>query len=148
MIHSQSIECAHQDCAHQDGTVFYFHRGKRPTGSVDDDFGQFCRGTAWKPATNIYRDEENVYVILDLSGIDSDCVDIQCCETTLEVSGQRIAPPPPLMCGPLTVLQMEIDHGPFCVKVQFDFTLDADEISAEYDKGQLQLTIPYTKEEK
>ncbi len=141
MTHNPEIECAHQD-----GVAFYFHRSGRASETPGDEFRQFGRAEAWKPAMNIYRDAENVYVILDLSGVDSDGVGIQCCETVLQISGQRNAPPPPTTCGPVTVLQMEIDHGPFRVRVEFDFALDSAAIQADYDRGLLQLTIPYTKE--
>ncbi len=142
MNHNHDIECAHKD-----GAAFYFHRGSKPQGATDDGFGQLSRGEAFKPAMNIYRDDCAVYVVLDLAGVDPDTVNLQCCETALEISGQRIAPPPPKPCSEVTVLQMEIDHGPFRVRVEFDFALDSAAIEAEYDKGLLQLTIPYTTKE-
>ncbi len=142
MNHNPDIKCAHQD-----GVVFYYHRGAKSSEPPGDEFGQCSRAEAWKPAMNIYRDAQHVYVVLDLAGVDTEHVDIQCCESALVISGQRIAPPPPESCEEVTVLQMEIDHGPFRVRVEFDFDLDSAAIQAEYDRGLLQLTIPYTTKE-
>lgn len=102
----------------------------------------YCPGETWKPHLNIYEDDRNFYVVVDLAGTGTQAIELECREGQLIFSGHRPTPPPPEVHGKLKMLHMEIDHGRFTRVLELPPEVDADGIEAIYRTGQLLVTLP------
>lgn len=108
----------------------------------DDQFHEYCPGHTWSPAINVYEDDENIYVIVDLAGVGTQAIDLDFRDGRLIISGHRPSPPPPEVRGRLHVRHMEIDHGHFCRELAITEPIDPEGIQAVYRTGQLLVTLP------
>jgi HSP20 family protein len=112
------------------------------TGEGQADYHRYCPGETWKPAVNLYEDDANYYVVVDLSGSGSQSIEVHYHEGELIVAGHRPTPPPPACVGELRLHHMEIDHGQFQRAVRMPANIKVDEIDAIYRTGQLLITVP------
>ena len=95
-------------------------------------YHRFCPAESWTPAINVYEDDEQYYVVVDLAGVTGDQVDIQVNPRgELMLAGRRDLPEP---CdgpkGNLRLHLMEIDHGEFCRTIELPEDADLDRIEA------------------
>ncbi|MBS3821974.1 MAG: Hsp20 family protein [Planctomycetes bacterium] len=119
-------------------------RAPRAAGSADvrASYHAYCPGETWKPAVNLYEDEVNYYVVVDLSGTGSHAIEVHYHDGELTIAGHRPTPPPPECVGELKLHHMEIDHGKFQRSVRMPADVDVDTIDAVYRTGQLLITLP------
>lgn len=111
--------------------------------TLGSNFRRFCPGEAWVPAVNVYETKDNYYVVVDLSGVDGQKIDIRVDEdkALLVISGSRELPPPAPK-GHVKLLLMEIDHGAFCRSLDLPANADVEGIGASYKCGLLTITLP------
>jgi HSP20 family protein len=97
------------------------------------------------PAVNIWVDEQEAIVTVELAGIDPENLDISVQGDNLTLSGAR---------DQETLQENEAYHrkerngSRFARTLQLPFRIDADGIDARYDKGILMITAPRTAEDK
>lgn len=121
---------------------------RRIKRTIDDvmsgRYRQFCHDGEeyWQPAVNIYSNDSFNYVVVDISGMSLDSMNVQAASGELTISGDRASPQPPKHNGPVKVLHMEIDHGRFCRKVKLPEDADVDAITAKYKNGLLVIEVP------
>jgi HSP20 family protein len=118
---------------------------RRMTRWVDNVLGQmhqkFCPVESWTPSVNLYESSNDYHIVVDLAGVQSDQIDLVVEQNVLTISGERPCPRHPVK-GDCRMRLMEIDHGPFCRKVQLPGDVDVDAIDARYRGGLLTIDLP------
>jgi len=94
----------------------------------------------WNPAADLYETRDEVVVILEVSGVDPDSLEVTLEGTVLRVQGRRGGPPPRKNC--VALLQMEIEYGPFDRLFTVPADLDGDAANARLDNGFLEIHVP------
>lgn len=104
-------------------------------------------GTASRPAVmpmDAYRDGSSFVVHLDLPGVDAGSIDLTVEQNVLTVHAER---KPPLGESAERVVG-ERSYGVFSRQLFLGDTLDAEQLSADYDAGVLTITIPIAERAK
>jgi HSP20 family protein len=103
--------------------------------------GFTARRGGYRPPVDCFRTEDPpaVTVVVDLSGIDPDDVEITVSERTVRIAGVRRRPRHE---GRVSYRQMEIEYGPFCRRVSLAEDVDPEQAEAHYDRGQLRIVMP------
>jgi len=112
-------------------------------GRVSDEvnrlFGSRHAAEVAGPFLNLWADEHNVYVEVDLPAIDTAKLDISIAEgNQLTIQAER---PAPEIAGAVWVRQ-ERPVGKFSRTVTLPVLVDADKVEARYELGVLKLTLP------
>ena len=108
-------------------------------------FSQFRPGKEWAPAVNLYEDETRYYMIVDLAGVKAKQIDLRVEDGVIILAGERPSPGVPESKGLKRLHLMEIEHGPFCRKIELpgDAALEnVEAIEAWYRSGYLCVEIP------
>lgn len=128
-----------------------------PFGEVNDlvrrtfgDFGSQLlsarEGTEWAPAMDAYTKDNELHVRLEVPGIDPDAdVDIEVDNGILRVSGERRHEETTEGNG---WFRRESRYGRFERRVGLPEGVSADDISASYEAGILDITIPVPEKPK
>ncbi|MBW2057701.1 MAG: Hsp20/alpha crystallin family protein [Deltaproteobacteria bacterium] len=95
--------------------------------------------TVWVPAVDIYENERNVLVLVDMAGVDPDQTKITLENQTILITGQRPRPSPG---GVVRIHQMEIDAGVFKRRIPLPGPVDSDSIECTYKDGLLRIVLP------
>lgn len=106
------------------------------------DFRKYRPDEAWSPAVNLCEDEDCYTVIVELSGVQANQINLQIRGRTLMLSGFREVPLASEPCETTQVCHMEIDHGPFSRSVPLPKEVDPDKIEARYRNGYLWIRVP------
>jgi len=94
----------------------------------------------WAPAINIYECDENYWVVMDLSGVHAEDIDIRAEDGKMHISGVR--PTPEMPHAQMCMHLMEIDHGPFARVLDMPPDANDQAIKATYRFGYLRIRIP------
>ena len=78
-------------------------------------------------------------MLVDLSGIDPNDVEITVSERTVSIAGVRRRPRHE---GRVSYRQMEIEYGAFCRRVSLAEDVDPEQAEAHYERGQLRIVMP------
>lgn len=97
---------------------------------------------AWTPCLNLYEDRAAYHVVVDLSGVAVEEIELELHKGRLTISGHRQPPRPPNVQGEVKLHHMEIDHGPFCRKLNLPSDVIEEDIAAVYRSGQLHISLP------
>ncbi len=123
------------------GEMDVLHRRmERMMENVLQRHGASSAPAQWNPAADLYETRDQVVVILEVSGVDSDSLEVTLEGTVLRVQGRRGGPPPRKDC--VALLQMEIEYGPFDRLFTVPANLDGDTAHARLDDGFLEIQIP------
>ena len=95
----------------------------------------------FRPQVDCVRsgDPPQLTIIVELSGVDPECVKIVAGERMLVVAGERRRPE---LEKPVSWMQMEIEYGPFSRKIPLSEDVDPGRATATYERGLLQITLP------
>jgi HSP20 family protein len=106
--------------------------------------GFIARRGGYRPAVDCFRTEDPpaVTVLVDVSGIDPDDVEISVSERTVSITGVRRRPRHE---GRVSYRQLEIEYGTFCRRVSLAEDVDPEEAEAHYDRGQLRIVLPLAR---
>ena len=122
-----------------------FERMRR---EVDELFGEVFdphrRRAAFSPAVDVFYvgDPPRAVVHAELAGVNPDEVKVEVRGRELVLLGRRL---PPQAKGRL-YQQLEIEHGSFRRVVPLGADVDADNASAHYEDGILEITLPLVTE--
>ena len=122
-----------------------FERMRR---EVDELFGEVFdphrRRAAFSPAVDVFYvgDPPRAVVHAELAGVNPDEVKVEVRGRELILLGRRL---PPQAKGRL-YQQLEIEHGSFRRVVPLGADVDADNASAHYEDGILEITLPLVTE--
>jgi len=94
--------------------------------------------SAWVPATDILAQGDDLVIRVELAGVDPDDVDLSFSHGVLTVSGTRRPGPSD---GSADFLIRERFYGEFRRVITLPEGTDADQISAEFDDGLVEITV-------
>lgn len=109
---------------------------------VGPTYHKYCPAESWTPSLNVYEADDHYCVVVELSGMSPEKIDLKLDKGTLVLSGDRASPPLADNSRPGRVHLMEIDHGRFCRSVEVPGDVDGEAISATYRGGYLFIRLP------
>jgi HSP20 family protein len=109
------------------------------------DFIWSCRGVptkVWVPAADMYENESQVTILVDMAGVDPDRVKISLEKRGILITGERLSPSP---IGVVRIHQMEIDAGMFRRWISLPAPVEFENIQCTYRDGLLRIVLPKKK---
>lgn len=97
---------------------------------------------SWQPPVDVYESEEELYMYVDLAGVNKDSLSVIADEQQVRINGVRQLP---LQSSIACVHQLEIELGSFDRTVSLPATVDVDRVSSVYFEGILVVTLPKRK---
>ncbi len=99
----------------------------------------------WMPLTDIYEDKDKFTLKVDLPGIKKEDVKISYANGNLTISGERVqeSETKDAKCH-----RMEKSYGKYFRSFSLPELIQADKINAEFNNGQLTITVPKSEEAK
>jgi HSP20 family protein len=101
--------------------------------------------SSFAPAVDVYEDEHNVTLKIEVPGIDEKDIDIQLENNTLTVHGERKIEKDE---KEENYRRVERQYGSFTRTFTLPPTVDGEKVSANYEKGVLKITLPKKAEAK
>jgi HSP20 family protein len=127
------------------------HQMNKLMDQMQKGFYKFSPGETWTPNVNLYENDVNYVVCVDLAGVVKEEIDLQVHKQCLTLRGNRQVPSQPKEDGAsppsskYRVHLMEIDHGPFVREVELPHDVESDQISAIHRNGLLWIELPKKK---
>jgi HSP20 family protein len=100
---------------------------------------------AFAPAVDVYEDEHNITLKIEVPGIDEKDIDVRIENNTLTVHGERKFEKEE---KEENFRRVERQYGSFTRSFTLPTTVDAEKVSANYDKGILKITLAKKAEAK
>jgi HSP20 family protein len=97
------------------------------------------------PAVDVYEDEHQVTLKIEVPGIDEKDIDVRVENNTLTVQGERKIEKEE---KEENYRRVERQYGSFTRTFTLPQTVDSEKVSANYDKGVLKITLPKRAEAK
>jgi HSP20 family protein len=101
--------------------------------------------TNFAPAVDVYEDEHNVTLKIEVPGIDEKDIDVRIENNTLTVHGERKFEKEE---KEENFRRVERQYGSFTRSFTLPTTVDAEKVSANYEKGVLKIALPKKAEAK
>jgi HSP20 family protein len=101
--------------------------------------------SSFSPAVDVYEDEHNITLKLEVPGVDEKDIDVQVENNTLTVHGERKFEKEE---KEENFRRVERQYGSFTRSFTLPQTVDAEKVSASYDKGILKITLARKAEAK
>ena len=112
------------------------------SGTAPDDS---LTTSSFAPAVDVYEDEHQVVLKIEVPGIDEKDIDVRVENNTLTVHGERKIEKEE---KEENYRRVERQYGSFTRTFTLPPTVDTDQVSATYDKGVLKITLPKKAEAK
>ena len=120
----------------------YSRRGSSDTSfqATWESFGtwQQSSATIWRPSTDVYESQEALIIITELAGIAEDDMEVTLFSDLLVIEGKRTQPPCKEM---IACHQLGIKYGYFRSEIEIPFSVDSENVKAEYKNGLLKVTL-------
>jgi HSP20 family protein len=100
---------------------------------------------SFAPAVDVYEDEHNVSLKIEIPGIDEKDIDVRVENNTLSVHGERKFEKEE---KEENFRRVERSYGSFTRSFTLPNTVDVEHVLANYDKGVLKITLPKKAEAK
>jgi HSP20 family protein len=101
--------------------------------------------TSFAPAVDVYEDEQTITLKIEVPGIDEKDIDVRIENRTLTVHGERKFEKDE---KEENFRRVERQYGSFTRSFTLPVTVDADQVSANYDKGMLKISLAKKAEAK
>src|SRR5256885_4548383 len=101
--------------------------------------------SSFAPAVDVYEDEHNVTLKIEVPGIEEKDIDVQVENSTLTVHGERKIEKEE---KEENYRRVERQYGSFVRTFTLPQTVDTEKVSATYDKGVLKISLPKKAETK
>ena len=130
-----------------------------PVVDYGDEINRLLAGTSWPFINNknvaesieneveLSQDNDNLYVMIALPGIDTSGLEVTVHEGVLRIAGKRQNPYAD-KDEPVQWLHQERTYGPFTYRFRIPMNITVDNVSAEYKNGVLMVTLPKAPEER
>src|ERR1700688_3147105 len=113
--------------------------------SVSTGHDEALTTSSFAPAVDVYEDEHNVTLKIEVPGIDEKDIDVRIENNTLAVHGERKIEKEE---KEENYRRVEREYGGFTRTFTLPTTVDCEKVSANYDKGVLKVTLPKKAEAK
>jgi HSP20 family protein len=113
--------------------------------SVGREGDESLTTSSFAPAVDVYEDEHTVTLKIEVPGIDEKDIDVRLENNTLTVHGERKIEKEE---KEENYRRVERQYGNFTRTFTLPTTVDAEKVSASYDKGVLKVTLPKKAEAK
>ena len=100
------------------------------------------------PPMDIWAGTEGAVLVALIPGVSPDALDITVHQDTVTLRGKREPETPETTDEDAAVLRQERVYGPFARTAVLPFNLDAENVSAQFSRGVLTLTLPRPASEK
>ena len=110
-----------------------------------DDRDESLSTSSFVPAVDVYEDEHQVTLKIEVPGIDEKDIDVQVENNTLTVHGERKIEKEE---KEENYRRVESQYGSFTRTFTLPTTVDTENVAATYDKGVLKITLPKKAEAK
>src|SRR5947209_657787 len=110
-----------------------------------DGQDQSLATSSFAPAVDVYEDEHNVTLKIEVPGIDEKDIDIRVENNTLTVHGERKIEKEE---KEENYRRVERQYGSFTRNFTLPNTVDTDNVQASYEKGVLKISLPKKAEAK
>jgi HSP20 family protein len=117
-----------------------FHESYSPEGPEET-----LTTTTFAPPVDIYEDEHNIVLKLEVPGIDEKDIDVRIEENTLTVHGERKIEKEEKEAN---FLRVERQYGSFTRSFTLPSSVDSGQVSADYNKGVLKIKLAKKAEAK
>jgi HSP20 family protein len=97
------------------------------------------------PPVNVWASPDGAIVMAQVPGVSPDQLDVMVHQDTVTLRGKR---EPEALDEGAVVHRQERPHGPFTRTVVLPFRVDADRVSARFDRGVLTLELPRPESDK
>ena len=99
----------------------------------------------YNPNTDVFYDPASgrMVVHVELAGADPESLSVSVDDDGLAITGSRVDRSGP--CG--SILQKEIEYGPFAKKLRLPAPIDVEAATATYNDGILTITLPLSQSE-
>jgi HSP20 family protein len=124
----------------QDRMNRLFHESYGPEGR-----GESLTTTSFAPPVDVYEDEHNVTLKVEVPGIDEKDIDVRIENNVLTVHGERKFEKEEKEDH---FRRVERQYGSFTRTFTLPTTVDSEKVSASYDKGILKISLPKKAEAK
>src|SRR5580700_9542427 len=114
-----------------------------PRGAEGQD--ESLTSPAFAPPVDVYEDDHNLTLKLEVPGIDEKDIDVRIENNTLTVHGERKFEKEE---KEENFRRVERQYGSFTRSFSLPQTVDTEKVSATYDKGVLKITLPKKAEAK
>lgn len=126
-------------------TTLQDRMGRLFRDSYSDGRDEALTTTAFAPPVDVYEDEHNVVLKLEVPGIDEKDIDVRVENNTLTVHGERKFEKEE---KEENFRRVESSYGSFTRTFTLPQTVEAEKVTAHYDKGVLKITLPKKAEAK
>src|SRR6202789_718045 len=113
--------------------------------SVNESREEALTTSSFAPAVDVYEDDHQVTLKIEVPGIDEKDIDVRLENNTLTVHGERKIEKEE---KEENYRRVERQYGSFTRNFTLPPTVDAEKVSANYDKGVLNITLPKKAEAK
>src|SRR5271165_2072229 len=113
--------------------------------SFNEGRDEFLATSTFAPAVDVYEDEHNVTLKIEVPGIDEKDIDVRIENNTLTVHGERKIEKEE---KEENYRRVERQYGSFTRTFTLPTTVDSEKVSATYDKGVLKISLPKKAEAK
>ncbi len=113
--------------------------------SYKDSQDESLTTSSFAPAVDVYEDEHNVTLKIEVPGIDEKDIDVRLENNTLTVHGERKIEKEE---KEENYRRVERNYGSFTRTFTLPTTVDSEKVSATYDKGVLKIALPKKAEAK
>jgi HSP20 family protein len=128
----------------QDRINRVFRESYRGAGR-NEDHDESLATSSFAPAVDVYEDEHQVSLKIDVPGIDEKDIDVRVENNTLTVHGERKIEKEE---KEENYRRVERQYGSFTRTFTLPTTVDTENVAATYDKGVLKITLPKKAEAK
>jgi HSP20 family protein len=97
--------------------------------------------TGFAPPADVYEDEHSITVKIEVPGIEEKDIDVRVEKNTLTVHGERKFEKDEKEEKEENYLRVERTYGSFARSFTLPNTVDASNVTADYDKGVLKITM-------
>ena len=106
--------------------------------TVNRNIRQKTNNQVWSPATDIYECEDKIVILVEIAGMSEEDFSISMDKNVLTIHGYRLFK----VEQRRAIHQMEIPFGEFLVEIIFPMEVDIENVTATYENGFLQVTLP------
>ncbi len=103
-------------------------------------------GQEWGPPVDLFEHHDHYRIFVEIPGVDPACIDVSHLKKTLMIRGEKkTAATAPDGC---VAIKQERRFGTFCRSIEIPDDIKVEELTASYQAGVLEVTVPKVESSK